>query len=93
MSAPRISTITAPFALNDLQVAQDTEDKAKVAVDTAASTSGCSATIPTKNFMVDIFAPVSGVITDQQVTTVGLSCRRTARRTRSRSPISRQRLG
>jgi membrane fusion protein, heavy metal efflux system len=57
------------IALNDLQVAQDTEDKAKVTVDTAAEHLRLLGNDPEKpNFMVDIFAPVSGVITDQQVT-------------------------
>jgi cobalt-zinc-cadmium efflux system membrane fusion protein len=57
------------IALNDLQVAQDTEDKAKVAVDTAAEhlkLLGSSVDHPSG--IVDITAPVSGVITDQQVT-------------------------
>jgi membrane fusion protein, heavy metal efflux system len=57
------------IALNDLQVAQDTEDKAKVAVDTAAEHLRLLGSDPDKmNSMVDIFAPVSGVITDQEVT-------------------------
>ena len=57
------------IALNDLQVAQDTEDKAKVAVETMAEHLRLLGNDPDKpNFMVDIFAPVSGVITDQQVT-------------------------
>ena len=57
------------FALNDLQVAQDTEDKAKVAVDTAAEHLRLLGNDPGKmNFTVDIFAPVSGTITDQEVT-------------------------
>jgi cobalt-zinc-cadmium efflux system membrane fusion protein len=57
------------FALNDLQVAQDTEDKAKVAVDTAAEHLQLLGNDPDKmNFTVDIFAPVSGTITDQEVT-------------------------
>ena len=56
------------FALNDVQVAQDTEDKAKVAVETAAEHLRLLGTDPNKmSFMVDIVAPVSGVITDQQV--------------------------
>jgi cobalt-zinc-cadmium efflux system membrane fusion protein len=56
-------------ALNDLQVAQDTEDKAKVAVDTAAEHLRLLGNDPDKmNFTVDIFAPVSGTITDQEVT-------------------------
>jgi len=57
------------FALNDLQVAQDAADKAKVAVETAAEHLRLLGDDPDKmNFTVDIFAPVSGVITDQQVT-------------------------
>jgi len=57
------------IALNDLQVAQDTEDKAKVTVDTAAEHLRLLGNDPEKpNFIVDIFAPVSGVITDQQIT-------------------------
>ena len=57
------------IALNDLQVAQDTEDKAKVAVDTAAEHLRLLGNDPDKmNFTVDIFAPVSGTITDQEVT-------------------------
>jgi cobalt-zinc-cadmium efflux system membrane fusion protein len=57
------------IALNDLQVAQDTEDKAKIAVETAAEHLKLLGNDPDKqNFMVDIFAPSSGVITDQQVT-------------------------
>jgi cobalt-zinc-cadmium efflux system membrane fusion protein len=57
------------MALNDLQVAQDAEDKAKVAVGTAAEhlrLLGSSVDHPTG--IVDVTAPVSGVITDQEVT-------------------------
>ena len=57
------------IALNDLQVAQDTEDKAKVTMDTAAEhlrLLGSSVDHPSG--IVDIVAPVSGVITDQEVT-------------------------
>jgi len=57
------------IALNDLQVAQDTEAKAKVAVDTASEhlkLMGSSVDHPSG--IVNITAPVSGVITDQQVT-------------------------
>jgi cobalt-zinc-cadmium efflux system membrane fusion protein len=57
------------IALNDLQVAQDTEDKAKVGVDTAAEhlkLMGSSVNHPSG--IVNITAPVSGVITDQEVT-------------------------
>ena len=57
------------IALNDLQVAQDTEDKAKVDVETMAEHIRLLGNDPDHpNSMVDIFAPVSGVITDQQVT-------------------------
>jgi len=57
------------YALNDLQMAQDTEAKAKIAVDTAAEhlrLLGSDVDHPTG--MVDITAPVAGVITDQEVT-------------------------
>lgn len=57
------------IALNDLQVAQDTEDKAKIAVETAAEHLRLLGNDPEKQAgMVDVFAPVSGTITDQQVT-------------------------
>jgi cobalt-zinc-cadmium efflux system membrane fusion protein len=57
------------IALNDLQIAQDTEDKAKVDVETIAEHLRLLGNDPNHpNSMVDIFAPVSGVITDQQVT-------------------------
>jgi membrane fusion protein, heavy metal efflux system len=57
------------FALNDLQVAKDAEDKAKVGVDAAAEhlrLLGSSVDHPSG--IVDIVAPVSGIITDQEVT-------------------------
>ena len=61
------------IALNDLQVAQDADDKAKVAVETAAEHLRLLGNDPGRmNFMVDIFAPVSGVVTDQEVTTGSL---------------------
>jgi len=57
------------IALNDLQVAQDTEDKAKIAVETMAEHLRLLGNDPDKPaVMVDIFAPVAGIITDQQVT-------------------------
>jgi membrane fusion protein, heavy metal efflux system len=60
------------IALNDLQVAQDVEDKAKITVDIAAEHLRLLGNDPDKmNFTVDIFAPVSGVITDQEVTVGG----------------------
>ena len=57
------------IAMNDLQVAQDTEDKAKVDLETTTEHLRLLGNDPDKPMgMVDIFAPVSGVITDQQVT-------------------------
>jgi len=57
------------ISMNDLQVAQDTEDKAKVDVETTAEHLRLLGNDPSKfNLVVDINAPVSGVITDQQVT-------------------------
>src|SRR5579864_1496637 len=56
------------MALNDLQVAQDTEDKAKVDVETTSEHLKLLGNDPDKPaHLVDIVAPVSGVITDQQV--------------------------
>ena len=56
-------------SMNDLQVAQDTEDKAIVDVETTAEHLRLLGSNPDKpNGVVDIYAPVSGVITDQQVT-------------------------
>ena len=57
------------IAMNDLQVAQDTEDKAKVDLETTEEHLRLLGNDPHKPMgMVNIFAPVSGVITDQQVT-------------------------
>jgi cobalt-zinc-cadmium efflux system membrane fusion protein len=57
------------LALNDVQIAQDTEDKAKVDLETMSEHLRLLGNDPDKpNAMVDIFAPTSGVITDQQVT-------------------------
>lgn len=57
------------IARADLEVAQDTEDKAKVDIETMSEHLKLLGNDPDKQaFMVDIFAPVSGVITDQQVT-------------------------
>ena len=53
----------------DLEVAQDTEDKAKVDLETTAEHLRLLGNDPNKlNNVVDITAPVSGVITDQEVT-------------------------
>jgi cobalt-zinc-cadmium efflux system membrane fusion protein len=57
------------IAQNDLQVAQDTEDKAKVDLETTEEHLRLLGNDPQKpKGVVDIYAPVSGVITDQQVT-------------------------
>jgi cobalt-zinc-cadmium efflux system membrane fusion protein len=57
------------IALSDVEVAQDTEDKAKVDLETMSEHLRLLGNDPDKPVgMVDIFAPVSGVITDQQVT-------------------------
>ena len=57
------------IALNDLQVAQDTEDKAKIAVETSGEHLRLLGNDPDKqSSMVEVFATTSGVITDQQVT-------------------------
>jgi cobalt-zinc-cadmium efflux system membrane fusion protein len=60
------------ISLNDLQVAQDAEDKAQVDVETSSEhllLLGSDLKHPTG--IVDIVAPISGVITDQQVTNAG----------------------
>ncbi len=60
------------FALKDLESAQDTEDKAKVDVETAAEhLKVLGSTTERPSGIVSIYAPVSGVITDQQVTNAG----------------------
>jgi cobalt-zinc-cadmium efflux system membrane fusion protein len=57
------------IALGDLEVAQDTEDKAKVDLETMSEHLRLLGNDPDKpGGMVDLFAPVSGVITDQEVT-------------------------
>jgi len=58
------------FSLNDLQVAQDTDAKAKVDVKTTAEKLRVlgNANLDQPSGIVEIRAPVSGVITDQQVT-------------------------
>ncbi len=61
------------IALNDMQVAQDTEDKAKIIVEVGAEHLKLLGNDPDKmNNTVDVFSPVSGTITDQQVTTGSL---------------------
>jgi membrane fusion protein, heavy metal efflux system len=57
------------IAQQDLEVAQDTEDDAKVTLETATEHLRLLGNDPNKPMgMVDIHAPVSGVITDQEVT-------------------------
>lgn len=66
------------IALNDLQVAQDTAAKATVTVETALDhLKVLGADVNHPSALVNVYAPASGVITDQQVTvaagTQGLS--------------------
>jgi len=57
------------IALQDLEVAQDTAEDAKVTLETATEHLRLLGNDPNKPMgMVDIAAPVSGVITDQEVT-------------------------
>jgi membrane fusion protein, heavy metal efflux system len=57
------------IAQQDLEVAQDTAEDAKVTLETATEHLRLLGNDPNKPMgMVDIFAPVSGVITDQEVT-------------------------
>jgi cobalt-zinc-cadmium efflux system membrane fusion protein len=57
------------ISMNDLQVAQDAEDKAKVDLETTEEHLRLLGNDPQKpKGVVDIYAPVAGVITDQQVT-------------------------
>jgi membrane fusion protein, heavy metal efflux system len=56
-------------SLNDRQIAQDTEDKAKVDVEnTSQHVRVLGGDLGNPSAIVDIRAPISGVITDQQVT-------------------------
>jgi len=60
------------IAQADLEIAKDTEEKAKVAMDTAAEHLRLlGSDVDHPSGMVDITAPVSGVITDQEVTNAG----------------------
>ena len=57
------------IALNDMQIAKDAEDKNKVAVDAAAEHLRLlGSPLDRPSGIVDVVAPVSGVITDQQIT-------------------------
>jgi membrane fusion protein, heavy metal efflux system len=60
------------ISMNDLQVTQDTEDKAKVDVETMAEHLRLLGNDPDKpNGVVEVYAPIAGVVTDQQITTAG----------------------
>ncbi|MGC2529951.1 MAG: efflux RND transporter periplasmic adaptor subunit [Candidatus Acidiferrum sp.] len=57
------------FSLNDYQTAEDVENKAQVDVQTAAEhLRVLGSPLDHPSGIVDVYAPVSGVITDQQVT-------------------------
>src|SRR6202161_698967 len=57
------------ISLNDMQIAQDTEDKAKTDVEnTTAKIHVLGGNLAHADTVVDIHAPISGVITDHQVT-------------------------
>jgi cobalt-zinc-cadmium efflux system membrane fusion protein len=57
------------MSLNDFQTAEDVENKAKVDVETTtAHLQVLGGDVNHPSAIVDVFAPVSGVITDQQVT-------------------------
>jgi membrane fusion protein, heavy metal efflux system len=57
------------ISLNDLQVAQDTEDKAKVDVEnTTEHVRVLGGDLNSPTAVIDIRAPITGVITDQEVT-------------------------
>ena len=56
-------------SLNDLQVAEDAERRAKIDVETTEEHLRLQGSDPDHpKMMVDLYAPISGVITDQQVT-------------------------
>jgi cobalt-zinc-cadmium efflux system membrane fusion protein len=61
------------ISLNDLQVAQDAQAKAQVDVKTSAEKLRVlgNANLDQPSGVVDIHAPIAGVITDQQVTNAG----------------------
>jgi len=57
------------YALNDLQIAEDAERRAQIDVETTAEHLRLQGSDPDHpKMMVDLYAPVAGVITDQQVT-------------------------
>ena len=87
-SASKLLYDKGAISLNDLQVAQDTEAKAKVDVKTTAEKLRVlgNTNLDHPSGIVDIRAPISGVITDQQVTNAA-GVRAWARPIRSPSPI------
>jgi cobalt-zinc-cadmium efflux system membrane fusion protein len=57
------------ISMNDLQVAEEAEDKAKVDVETMGEHLRLLGNDPDKpNGVVEVYAPIAGVITDQEVT-------------------------
>jgi cobalt-zinc-cadmium efflux system membrane fusion protein len=57
------------FSLNEYQTAEDVENKARVDVETAAEhLQVLGSPLDHPSGIVDVYAPVSGVVTDQQVT-------------------------
>jgi membrane fusion protein, heavy metal efflux system len=57
------------ISLNDLQTAEDIENKAKVDIETTAEhLRVLGSPLDKPSGIVDVFAPVAGVITDQQIT-------------------------
>jgi cobalt-zinc-cadmium efflux system membrane fusion protein len=61
------------ISVQDVEVAQDNEDDAKTTLDTATEHLRLLGNDPDKpNGIVDIVAPITGVITDQEVTLAAL---------------------
>ena len=73
MERARLLYDKGAISLNDLQVAQDAEAKAQVDVKTSAEKLCVlgNANLDQPSGVLDIHAPIAGVITDQQVTNAG----------------------
>jgi cobalt-zinc-cadmium efflux system membrane fusion protein len=73
MERARLLYDKGAISLNDLQVAQDAEAKAQVDVKTSAEKLRVlgNANLDQPSGVLDIHAPIAGVITDQQVTNAG----------------------
>jgi membrane fusion protein, heavy metal efflux system len=73
MERARLLYDKGAISLNDLQVAQDAEAKAQVDVKTSAEKLRVlgNANLDQPSAVLDIHAPIAGVITDQQVTNAG----------------------